>query len=114
MVRVQSGADFVVFIYQGGDLREGSAEGSWSVDSLLLIDTDVPHVLQWLHENLHVDSCSSLGVVVSPSNPTPTSDLNVVRPVGADVLNIKRSQMERKERRLADEMLARWHRVELP
>jgi hypothetical protein len=66
-------ANFVVFIYEGGD----APEASWSVDSLLLTDTDVQHALHWLRQNLPADSCWSLGVVLNPALPTAESDFKV-------------------------------------
>jgi hypothetical protein len=77
------GANFVVSIFEGGDVPGRS----WSVDSLLLTDADVPQVLHWLHENLPTDSCWSLGVVRDPEHPTAESDLKIAWIVGADVLN---------------------------
>lgn len=109
MVREGTGANFAVFIYEGGD----APDRSWSVDSLLLSNTDLPHVLNWLRESLPTDSCWSLGVVLDPDHPTAESDLNVVWIVGADVLNIDPGRLDPEERRLAEEMLARRHTVEL-
>jgi hypothetical protein len=108
MVQEVTGGNFVVFIYEGGD-----ASRSWSVDSLLLTDTDVPQVLNWLRQNLPTDACWSLGVVRDPSDPTAESDLDVAWIVGADVLNSDPRTWDPDERRLAEEMLARRHRVEL-
>jgi hypothetical protein len=108
LVRETIGANFVVFIYEGRP-QYGS---SWSVDSRLLTDTDVPEVLGWLKENLPTDSCWSLGIVLNPAQPTPDSDLTVAWVVGADVLNM--GEWEPQHRRLAEEMLARRHRVEMP
>src|SRR4051794_6663038 len=108
LVREREGADFVVFIYEGDE----SPHSSWSVDSYVLTDTDVPQALHWLREHLPNDSCWSLGVVLGPPAPTPDSRLDVAWVVGADVLN----QPDRTpaEQALAEEMLARRHRVELP
>ena len=83
LVRDDSGANFVAFIYEGGD----APRGSWSVDSLLLTDTDVPQVLHWLRQNLPTNSCWSLGVVSDPEHPTAETDLQIDWIVGADVLN---------------------------
>jgi hypothetical protein len=108
LVREGNGANFVVFIYEGGN----APQTSWSVDSLLLTDTDV-HVLRWLEEDLPTDSCWSLGVVLHPEHPTPESDLDVAWVVGADVLNMVTAQMAPDDRRLAEEMLARRHSTDL-
>ena len=72
LVRDTPGADFVVFIYTGGD---ASGSSSWSVDSLLLTGTDIPQVLHWLRQNLPTDSCWSLGVVplLLPPHPAMTT-----------------------------------------
>lgn len=110
VVQERPGAHFVVFIYEGGD----DQTTSWSVDSLLLIDTDVPQVLHWLRQNLPTDSCWSLGVVRDPEHPTAESNLKIDWVVGADVLNIDPRRRDPEERRLAEEMLARRHRVDLP
>lgn len=109
MVQERAGANFVVLVYEGGD----AFTSSWSVDSLLLTDTTIPHVLKWLRENLPTDACWSLGVVRDPSDPTAGSDLDVAWNVGADVLNRDPRTWDPHERRLAEEMLARRHRVEL-
>ena len=109
VVRERHGGDFVVFVYEGSD----RPHTSWSVDSLLLTDTDVPQVLDWLRENLPVDSCWSLGVVLDPEHATPESDLQIAWIVGADVLNMDPRDWTSGERRVAEEMLARRHRVEL-
>lgn len=95
LVQEGRGANFVVFIYEGGD----APNTSWSVDSLLLTDTDVPQVLDWLRESLPADSCWSLGVVLDPAVPTAESDLSVRWIVGADVLNMAprhRSPVEKR------------------
>jgi hypothetical protein len=68
LVREGVGGNFLVFIYEGVD----NPGWSWSVDSYLLTDTDLPHVLQWLHQNLPVDSCWSLGVVLDPRFRRPS------------------------------------------
>lgn len=109
LVRDDSGANFVAFIYEGGD----APRGSWSVDSLLLTDTDVPQVLHWLRQNLPTNSCWSLGVVSDPEHPTAETDLQIDWIVGADVLNADPERWDPEERRLAEEMLARRHRVDL-
>ena len=110
LVGESPGANFVVYIYEGGD----APQQSWSVDSLLMTDTDVPQILHWLRTNLPTDSCWSLGIVLEPQRPTAESDLNVSWVVGADVLNIDPSRWDPEDRRLAEEMLARRHRVDLP
>lgn len=103
------GANFVVFVYEGGD----AADRSWSVDSLLLTDTDVPRVLRWLGEHLPSDSCWSLGIVLDPEHPTTESGLRVAWIVGADLLNHQPDNLAPDERHLVEEMLARRHRVAL-
>jgi hypothetical protein len=110
MVREGLGANFVVFIYEGGD----APQRSWSVDSLLLTGTDVPKILQWLSQHLPSNSCWSLGVVQDPEHPTAESDLKIDWIIGADVLNADPRRWDLEERRLAEEMLARRHRVDLP
>ncbi|MEJ7689797.1 MAG: hypothetical protein WKF76_04845 [Nocardioidaceae bacterium] len=110
LVREGRGANFVVFIYEGGD----APNASWSVDSYLLTDTDLPHVRHWLRQNLPVDSCWCLGVVLDPALPTAESDVNVRWVVGADVLNMAPRHWSSTERRMVEEMLARRHRVALP
>jgi hypothetical protein len=110
LVREGHGSNFVVFVYEGG----AAPDTSWSVGSHLLTDTDLPQVLQWLRHNLPVDSCWALGVVMDPSLPTAESDVEVAWLVGADVLNRAPHHWSRAEQRLAEEMLARRHRVTLP
>jgi hypothetical protein len=110
LVREGPGANFVVFIYEGGD----TAGRSWSVESLLMTDTDVPQALHWLRQNLPTDACWSLGVVLDPEHPTAESDLKIDWIVGADVLNIDPGKRDPELQRLAEEMLARRHRVHLP
>ncbi|GEP35862.1 hypothetical protein NSZ01_36300 [Nocardioides szechwanensis] len=110
LVREGPSANFVVFIYEGGD----APSSSWSVDSLLLTDTDVPQVLHWLRQNLPTNSCWSLGVVLDPEHPTPETDLQVVWIVGADILNADPQRFSPEQRRVAEEMLARRDRVDLP
>jgi hypothetical protein len=100
------GANFVVFIYEGGD----APQRSWSVDSYLLSGRDLPSVLGWLADSLPVDCCWSLGVVEEPEWPTAETDIRVSWISGGDVLNIAPSQRDPHEQRLADEMLARRHR----
>jgi hypothetical protein len=110
MLRVDDlGSNFVAFIYKGGD----EPDTSWSVDSYLLTDTDLPSALNWLSEHLPTDSCWSLGVVQEPRGPTVESELDVEWVIGADVLNVSRGKRSREEQRLAEEMLARRHRVSL-
>lgn len=106
--REHDGGNFLVFIYEGsGDPRTGS----WSVDSYLLTDADLAAVFGWLRENLPVNCCWSLGVVMKPDAPTIESDLSVSWIVGSDVLNMDGHHWTPKERRLAESMLARRHHV---
>ena len=109
LVGVRDGGNFVVFIYEGGDepLR------SWSVDSYLLSDADLPSVLGWLGDNLPVNCCWSLGVVEQPERPTAKTDIHIFWVVGGDVLNFDAAKREPDEQRLAEEMLARRHRLTL-
>ena len=58
-----------------------------------------------------LDCCWSLGVVEEPERPTVGSDLKISWIVGDDVLNA--SERGPDEQRLAEEMLARRHRVAL-
>ncbi len=105
------GANFVVFIYEGG---EGAVEDtSWSVDSLLLTNTDMPRVLAWLRAHLPDGCCWSLAVVHAPRRPTPQSQVDVAWIVGHDVLNMNPQDRDAEEQRIAEEMLARRHRVTL-
>ena len=106
----RNGAHFVVFIYYGG----GAPHRSWAVDSLLLTDADLSEVLRWLTENLPTDSCWSLGLVRDPAQPSAESDVDVSWIVGSDVLNMDPSDRSSDQQRIADEMLARRHRVTLP
>lgn len=104
------GGNFVVFVYEGSDEQPAT-----SVDSFLLTEAHLPDVLLWLKETLPLNSCWSLGVVEEPERPTARSDLRISWVVGADVLNISPpGHIEPRERRLAEEMLARRHRVTLP
>ena len=103
------GSNFVVFIYEGGD----DALFSWSVDSRLLTDTDLPQVLAWLREHLPVGCCWSLAVVHAPKRPTPDSDVDVAWIVGDDVLNMSPGDRNIEQQRIAQEMVARRHRVTL-
>ncbi len=116
--RERNGAAFLVFIYEGGDdVVHRGADGpwmtSWSVDSLLLTDGDLPSALRWLGENLPANCCWSLGVVVTPDEPTTETELAVSWVVGSDVLNLAPYLRSPEEQRLAEEMLARRHRVTL-
>lgn len=104
------GSNFVVFIYQGG---QSVLDGSWSVDSLLLTETDLPQVLRWLRENLPVGCCWSLAVVRAPRRPAPGSRVDVAWIVGNDVLNTPHEWRDDEERRVAAEMLERRHRVDI-
>jgi hypothetical protein len=106
---VRDGGNFVVFIYEGGD----DPLTSWSVDSYLLSDADLPSVLGWLGDNLPVNCCWSLGVVEQPERPTAKTDIHISWVVGGDVLNLERRNREPDEQRLAEEMLARRHRLTL-
>lgn len=110
LARERNGASFVVFIYQGGDARDAS----WAVDSRLLTDADLLEVLHWLTENLPRDCCWSLGLVRDPVEPTGESEVDVSWIVGADVLNTSPAARSADEQRIAEEMLARRHRVALP
>ena len=113
----QSGSSFLVFIYEDGDLidetDDGPVNSSWSVDSHLLTDADLPRALEWLREHLPANACWSLGVVRQPARPTTGTDIDVDWIVGADVLNMDPRQRDPQERRLAEEMLARRHSVTL-
>jgi hypothetical protein len=105
------GSNFVVFIYEGG---ESALENvSWSVNSLLLTNTDLPQVLTWLREHLPVGCCWSLAVVHAPKRPTPESRVDVAWIIGDDVLNTPPRSRDAEEQRIAEEMVARRHRVTL-
>ncbi len=106
----RNSGNFLVFVYEGGE----APHVSWSVHSVLIIDADLPGVLQWLDENLPTDSCWSLGVVREPARPTPTDHLTVSWIVGADVLNSGAADRTPDQQRIADEMLARRHHVTFP
>jgi len=105
----RDGADFLVFIYEGGD----QVNVSWSVDSLLVTDSDLPGMLGWLQDHLPVNCCWSLGVVTAPQKPTTESELTVSWIVGADVLNMSPYEWSPEERRMAEDMLTRRHHVAL-
>ena len=107
MVREQYGASFIVFIYYGG----GKSHSSWAVDSQLITNANLPEVLRWLSENLPTDCCWSLGLVGDTAQPTTESDLEVRWIVGSDVLNMDPSDRTHDQHHIADEMLARRHRV---
>ncbi len=109
MVRERDGASFIVFIYYGGE----TSQSSWAVDSRLITDADLPKVLRWLAENLPPDCCWSLGLVCDPAQPTTDSDFEVRWIVGSDVLNMDPSDRTRSQQQIANEMLARRHRVGL-
>jgi len=51
--------------------------------------------------------------VLDPEHPTAASDLTVAWIVGADLLNADPRRLDPEERLLAEEMLARRHRVTL-
>jgi hypothetical protein len=101
------GGNFVVFFYEGGD----EPDASWSVDSYLLTDCDLPAVLAWLQDHLPPNCCWSLGTVLGPPLPTGARDVHIAWVVGADVLNVDRP--DENESRLASEMLARRHSTAL-
>jgi len=108
--REGTGANFVVFIYEGGD----DPNRSWSVDSYLLTDADFTEVLGWLGENLPHEACYSVGVVFDPPRPTADSEVAVMWVVGADLLNSDPRYWTSVERRIAEGMLSRRHRVSIP
>jgi len=114
-------AEFLVFIYEGGD----QAGYSWSVDSYLFAEADLPGVLRWLRENLPVNCCWSLGVVQRPRpvgadlvswpfrvevRRIPTFDVAWI--VGGDVLNFDPAKRSAEDERVAQAMLARRHSVD--
>jgi hypothetical protein len=105
------GSNFVVFIYEGGD--SALENFSWSVDSLLMTNTDLPQVFAWLREHLPVGCCWSLAVVHAPKRPTPASHVDVAWIVGDDVLNTPPEDRDAEQQRIAEEMVARRHRVTL-
>lgn len=105
------GSNFVVFIYEGGD--SALENFSWSVDSLLLTNTDLPQALAWLREHLPVGCCWSLAVVQAPKRPTPESRVDVAWIIGDDVLNTPPESRNAEEQRIAEEMVARRHQVTL-
>ncbi len=105
------GANFVVFIYEGSESAHENV--SWSVDSLLLTNTDLPQALAWLEEHLPVGCCWSLAVVHAPRRPTPQSQVDVAWIIGDDVLNTPPESRDAEEQRVAEEMVARGHRVTL-
>lgn len=112
-----NGANFVVFIYIGSS----HSDYSWSVNSYLIADAHLPEVLRWITDELPTDTdadqgtitCWSLGVVRHPARPTTESDVEIAWVVGSDVLNTPPASRSSHEQRLADEMLARRHRVTL-
>ena len=113
MVDGERDAEFLVFIYEGGD-----AGCSWSVDSYLLTDTDLPGVLSWLRDNLPSGCCWSLGVVQRP-RPVAAGNwpfrvevrriptFHVAWIVGGDVLNSDPANRSADQELVAQEMLAR-------
>ena len=105
------GSSFVVFIYEGGD--SALKDFSWSVHSLLLTNTDLPQVLAWLRDHLPVGCCWSLAVVHAPKHPTPASHVDVAWIVGDDVLYTSPEDRNADQQRIAEEMVARRHRVTL-
>lgn len=102
------GANFVAFIYDGDD---DDRDTSWSVDSFLLTETDLPQALGWLRENLPQGCCWSLGVVLEPRRPTPADGIDVAWIIGDDVLNVPPESRDAEEQRVAEEMVTRRHRV---
>jgi len=116
--RERTGVNFVVFIYKGGEdpNKPSSVDGhrSWSVDSYLLTDADFTEVLAWLGENLPRKACYSVGVVFDPPRPTADSEVDVEWVLGADLLNSDPHYWTSVERRIAERMLSRRHRVALP
>jgi hypothetical protein len=105
LVGERNRADFVVYIYEGGNHAKNI---SWSVDSYLLTDGDLPRVFDWLSENLPENCCWSLGVVTSQARAS-SAEVQVDWVVGADVLNS--GDLTLAEQAIAHEMLARRHRV---
>ncbi len=116
--REGTGVNFVIFIYKGGDdpNKRPSADGyrSWSVDSYLLTDADFTEVLAWLSENVPHEACYSVGVVLDPPKPTADSEVAVMWVLGADLLNTDPRHWTSVERRIAEGMLSRRHRVSMP
>jgi hypothetical protein len=116
--RQGTGVNFVVFIYEDGDdpNKSSSVDGrkSWSVDSYLLTDADLTEVLAWLGENLPRNACYSVGVVFDPPRPTAGSEVDVEWVLGADLLNSDPRYWTSVERRIAERMLSRRHRVSVP
>ena len=84
------------------------------MDRHLLTGSDLPRALTWLGDHLPDGCCWSLGVVQDPPPPGAEPGLHVSWLVGADVLNTHPRAPGSEEQRLADEMLARRHRVVLP
>ncbi len=109
LTRERDGADFVVFIYTGGD----APQTSWAVDSLLITDAAMSEVLRWLMDNLPTGSCWSLGLVCEPAQPSKDTDLDVAWVVGSDVLNISPSDRSPDQQRIAEDMMARRDQVVL-
>jgi hypothetical protein len=116
--RQGTGVNFVVFIYENGSdqtsLRPVDGYKSWSVDSYLLTDADFTEVLAWLGENLPRNACYSVGVVFDPPRPTAGSEVDVEWVLGADLLNTESRSWTSVERRIAEGMLSRRHRVSMP
>jgi hypothetical protein len=109
VLRERDGGNFILFVYVGGP----EAHTSWSVDSYLFTEADLPSVWCWLGENLPVDSCWSLGVVEQPAHPSTDTEVSISWVVGGDVLNRDADDREPAEQQLAEEMLARRHRLTL-
>ena len=116
--REGTGVNYLVFIYEGGDdpNRPSPADvhRSWSVDSYLLTDADFTEVLGWLGENLPREACYSVGVVFDPPRPTADTEVAVRWVLGADLLNSDPRHWTSVERRIAERMLSRRHRVSMP
>jgi len=116
--REGNGVYFFVFIYEGGDdpNEPSSVDGykSWSVDSFLLTDADFTEVLAWLGDNLPRKACYSVGVVFDPARPTADAEVDVKWVLGADLLNSDPRSWTSVERRIAEGMLSRRHRVSMP
>lgn len=106
----QIGANFLVFIYEGGD----RPHHSWSVESYLLTETNLGDALEWIRDHLPPQSCWALGVVVSPVRPDTGSEVAVHWIIGADVLNTQPHDRSAEERLVAAAMLQRRDKVTFP
>jgi hypothetical protein len=103
-------ANYLAYFFVGGD----RARTSWSVHSHLLTDCQLPEALRWLASHVPTNACWALGVVLEPERPTAGSDVRVAWIIGADVLNTDPRDRTAREQHIADEMLARRNRVDLP